>query len=51
MTDAQKTSLKEHMMEKVSAGMTISEVRSTRMKLMSRMRKGMTLEDAQKDIA
>ena len=31
--------------------MTVSEGKSMRMKLMSRMRKGMTLEEARKDIA
>ena len=50
MTDTQKTDLKAHMMA-TADGMTIKEVRSMRMKLMSRMRKGMTLAEAKKDIA
>tara|TARA_R110000824_G_scaffold106737_2_gene252439 strand:- start:2734 stop:3114 length:381 start_codon:yes stop_codon:yes gene_type:complete len=48
MTDDQKTSLSDHM--KSQEG-TITELKSQRMKLMSRMRKGMTLEEARKDIA
>ena len=52
MTDSQKNDLKGHMMAKAADGkMTISEARSQRMKLMSRMRKGMTLDEAQADIA
>ena len=52
MTDDQKTSLREHMLAQHADGkMTVSEGKSMRMKLMSRMRKGMTLEEAQKDIA
>jgi len=49
MTDDQKTSLSDHM--KAQKDMSASEVRSMRMKLMSRMRKGMTLAEAKKDIA
>ena len=52
MTDEQKTSLREHMLAQHADGkMTVSEGKSMRMKLMSRMRKGMTLEEAHKDIA
>tara|TARA_R110000764_G_scaffold116351_1_gene203287 strand:- start:345 stop:728 length:384 start_codon:yes stop_codon:yes gene_type:complete len=52
MTDAQKTSLREHMLAQHADGkMSVSEGKSMRMKLMSRMRKGMTLEEAHKDIA
>ena len=52
MTDDQKTSLREHMLAQHADGkMSVSEGKSMRMKLMSRMRKGMTLEEAQKDIA
>lgn len=52
MTDDQKSSLREHMLAQHADGkMTVSEGKSMRMKLMSRMRKGMTLEEAQKDIA
>ena len=47
-----KTSLKEYMLDQHADGkMTVSEGKSMRMKLMSRMRKGMTLEEARKDIA
>ena len=52
MTDAQKTSLREHMLSQHADGkMSVSEGKSMRMKLMSRVRKGMTLEEAVKDIA
>ena len=52
MTDSQKTSLREHMLAQHADGkMSVSEGKSMRMKLMSRMRKGMTLEEAHKDIA
>tara|TARA_R110000764_G_scaffold818_3_gene3167 strand:+ start:834 stop:1160 length:327 start_codon:yes stop_codon:yes gene_type:complete len=52
MTDDQKSSLREHMLAQHADGkMTVSEGKSMRMKLMSRMRKGMTLEEARKDIA
>ena len=52
MTDDQKSSLKEYMLDQHADGkMTVSEGKSMRMKLMSRMRKGMTLEEARKDIA
>ena len=50
MSDEDKTALKEHMAG-ASADMTPTEVRSMRMKLMSRMRRGMTLAEAKKDIA
>jgi len=52
MTDAQKTSLREHMLAQHADGkMSVKDGKSMRMKLMSRMRKGMTLEEAKKDIA
>ena len=52
MTDSQKTSLREHMLAQHADGkMSVSEGKSMRMKLMSRVRKGMTLEEAVKDIA
>ena len=47
MTDAQKSQLKKHM-EK--SGLTGSEAKSHRMKMMSRMRKGMSVKAAHKDI-
>ena len=47
MSDAQKTQLKKHM-EKT--GLTGSEAKSHRMKMMSRMRKGMSVTKAHNDI-
>ena len=47
MTDKQKSDLKKHM-EK--SGLTGSEAKSHRMKMMSRMRKGMSVKAAHKDI-
>ena len=48
MSETEKKSLSDHMGTQEG---TVTEIRSQRMKLMSRMRKGMTLEEAQKDIA
>jgi len=50
MTDKQKSDLNKHM-EKVGKNMTVSERKSHRMKMMSRMRKGMTVGKAHKDIS
>jgi len=47
MTDKQKSDLKKHM-EK--SGLSGSEAKSHRMKMMSRMRKGMSVQKAHKDI-
>ena len=47
MTDKQKMDLKKHM-DKLD--MTVSEKKSHRMKMMSRMRKGMSVKVAHKDI-
>lgn len=47
MSDAQKAQLKKHM-EKT--GLTGSEAKSHRMKMMSRMRKGMSVTKAHNDI-
>lgn len=47
MTDKQKADLKKHM-EK--SGLTGSEAKSHRMKMMSRMRRGMSIAKAHKDI-
>jgi hypothetical protein len=47
MTDKQKADLKKHM-EK--SGLTGSEARKHRMMMMSRMRKGMSIAKAHKDI-
>ena len=52
MSDSQKSELKTHMTAFHADGkMTVSQGKSQRMKVMSRMRKGMTLEDAVADAA
>jgi len=50
MTDAQKKQLKKHMDGHKEAGMSVKEMKSHRMKMMSRMRKGMSVAKAHKDI-
>lgn len=50
MTDAQKTALNKHMEKLKKNGMTASEAKSHRMKLMARIRKGMTVQKAHKDL-
>ena len=50
MTDKQKQDLNKHM-EKVGKDMSVSERKSHRMKMMGRMRKGMTVGKAHKDIS
>ena len=50
MTDAQKKQLKKHMDDHKKAGMSAKEMKSHRMKMMSRMRKGMSVAKAHKDI-
>ena len=50
MTDAQKLQLKKHMDKQKKAGMSASEMKSHRMKMMARMRKGMTVNKAHKDV-
>tara|TARA_R110002012_G_scaffold12428_2_gene55470 strand:+ start:30 stop:287 length:258 start_codon:yes stop_codon:yes gene_type:complete len=50
MTDKQKTQLKKHMDKLKEGGMTGTELKSHRMKMMGRMRKGMTVGKAHKDI-
>ncbi len=49
MTDKQKADLKKHM-EKHKSKMTVTEQRKHRMQMMGRMRKGMSLAAAHKDI-
>lgn len=49
MSDKQKKDLNKHM-EKVGKDMSASEKKSHRMKMMSRMRKGMSVNKAHKDI-
>jgi|DEB0MinimDraft_10_1074344.scaffolds.fasta_scaffold283544_1 uncharacterized Zn-binding protein involved in type VI secretion len=51
MTDKQKLDLKRHMDKlKKDGGMSLTEQRSHRMKMMSRMRKGDSVKKAHKDI-
>ena len=50
MSDKQKADLNKHM-DKVGKDMTVSEKKSHRMKMMGRMRKGMTVGKAHKDIS
>lgn len=49
MTDKQKADLNKHM-EKVSKDMSVSERKSHRMKMMSQMRKGKSINQAHKEI-
>lgn len=50
MTDKQKADLKKHM-DKHKDKMTPTEVKRHRMAMMSRMRKGMSISAAHKDIS
>ena len=52
LSDSQKTSLSKHMEKMKKGGMSASEMKSHRMKMMSRMRKDpkMTVGKAHKDI-
>jgi len=50
LSDKQKADLKKHMDKLKDGGMSASEVKSHRMKMMVRMRKGMTVAKAHKDI-
>jgi len=50
MSDKQKADLTKHMEKHKKAGMSASEMKSHRMKMMSRMRKGMTITKAHNDI-
>ena len=50
LSDNQKADLNKHM-SKVGKDMSASEKRSHRMKMMSRMRKGMSVGKAHKDIS
>jgi hypothetical protein len=49
MSDAQKAQLKKHM-DKVGKDMSASEKKSHRMKMMGRMRRGLSVQKAHKDI-
>jgi hypothetical protein len=50
MTDKQKSDLNKHMKKMEKSGMSASDMKSHRMKMMGRMRKGMTVNKAHKDI-
>lgn len=50
MSDKQKADLKKHMDKLKEGGMSASELKSHRMKMMVRMKKGMTVAKAHKDI-
>ncbi len=50
MTDTQKAQLTKHMTKLEKGGMSKSEMKSHRMKMMGRMRKGMSVNKAHKDI-
>jgi len=50
MTDKQKADLKKHMDKLKEDGMSGSELKSHRMKMMARMRKGMSVKKAHSDI-
>ncbi|NVM38648.1 MAG: hypothetical protein HWN81_23880 [Candidatus Lokiarchaeota archaeon] len=50
MTDKQKADLKKHMDKAVKGGMSASEAKSHRMKMMGRMRRGDSVKKAHKDI-
>ena len=49
MSDKQKADLKKHM-DKHKKDMSVSEQKSHRMKMMSRMRRGMSVSASHKDI-
>lgn len=50
MTDKQKGDLTKHMEKQKKGGMSGTELKSHRMKMMGRMRNGMTVGKAHKDI-
>jgi len=50
MTDGQRAELTKHMEKMKKGGMSASEMKSHRMKLMSRMRSGMSATQAHKDV-
>ena len=50
MTDKQKADLTKHMVKQKKAGMSTSEARSHRMKVMHKMRNGQTLNKAHKEV-
>ena len=50
LTDTQKTQLSKHMEKQKKAGMSLTEQRSHRMKMMGKMRQGKSLNAAHKEI-
>ena len=50
MSDKQKTDLTKHMEKMKKGGMDAKEMKSHRMKMMGRMRKGMSVGKSHKDI-
>ena len=50
MTDTQKKQLNKHMEKHKKDGMSASEMKSHRMKMMVRMRRGLSVQKAHKDI-
>ena len=50
MSDKQKSDLNKHMEKMKKGGMSPSEMKSHRMKMMSRMRKGMSVNKSHTDI-
>ena len=50
MSEKQKADLSKHMGKMKAGGMTLTEQRSHRMKMMGRMRKGETLNKAHKNV-
>jgi hypothetical protein len=50
MSDKQKADLNKHMEKMKKGGMSGSELKSHRMKLMSRMRRGSSVNKAHKDV-
>ena len=51
MSDAQKSALTKHMEGHKKKGMSASEMKSHRMRMMSRMRRGMSVSQAHKDLS
>ena len=51
LNDKQKTDLNKHMKKMKDGGMSLTEQRSHRMKMMSRVRKGMSINKAHSDIS
>lgn len=50
MSDKQRSDLNKHMEKMKKGGMSASEMKSHRMKVMTRMRNGMTVNAAHKDV-